>query len=113
MVASTLLQMIQEMKMAIREEIKETKQKAYRRTASDGKLLSDKPGEHIYLFTLSEPWEPQDDTPLKIKFGGLQDIKGTLVNSTGTMITIATDKSLPHDALNKIILYQFGFHVVK
>lgn len=104
MVASTLLQMIQEMKIAIREEIKETKQKAYKHTASNGKVLSDKPGEHIYLFTLSEPWEPQDDTSLKIKLGGLQDIKGTLVNATGTMITIATDKSLPHEALDKIIL---------
>ncbi len=100
----TLPQMIQQMRVAIREEIKETKRKAYKHTASNGKVLADKPGEHTYIFTLSESWEPQDDTPLKIKFSGLQDIKGTLVNSTGTTITIATDKSLPPEALDKIIL---------
>lgn len=97
-------QMIQEMKTAIQEEIKETKQKGYKHIASDGKILSNQPGSYIYIFTLSEPWEPQDDASLKITLSGSRDIKGTLVNSTGATITIVTNKSLPPEALDKIIL---------
>lgn len=104
MASLTHPQMIHEMQQAIAEEIKEAGQKAYKHTATNGKETSNQPGQHIYIFTLSELWEPQDDMPLKIKFSGSQDIKGTVVTSTGTTITIATNKPLPSEALDKIIL---------
>lgn len=100
----TTSQMVNEMQEAIEAEIKAAKKNPHKYSASDGKLLSDQAGQNIYIFTLSESWEPQDDARLKITFNGSQDIKGTVVNSTGSTITIATDKPLPSEALDKITL---------
>src|SRR5205085_11816558 len=55
-------------------------------------------------YSLNDPVEPQDDTPLKVKVNGAPDIQGMIVTSTGTKITIATEESLSPEAMRQISL---------
>lgn len=99
----TLAQMLSEMDEALAYEIKaQSSTKSSKRTAIDGKQLSEQNGLYLYEFSLPTPWEPQDDTPLSINIKGAKNIKGTIVTSTGTQITLSVDTPLPEEALQKI-----------
>lgn len=54
------------------------------------------------IFTLDETWEPLDDAPLTIANVSGKGIKCFVVNARGTFITIASDKPLPEDLLQRI-----------
>ena len=100
----TLAQMLEQMDSALLDEIKVQRKKSGSHIAVDGSLITKQTGQYLYIFILQDSWEPQDDTPFKINFGGSQEIKGTIVTSTGTTITIATEEPLPPEALSKISL---------
>jgi hypothetical protein len=100
----TLGQMLSQMDLALTDEINAQGKKSGNHIAVDGELIAEQSGHHLYIFTLQDPWEPQDDTPVKINFRGAQEINGAIVTSTATTITIATDQPLPPEALHKISL---------
>ncbi len=102
----TLQQMLQAMDKGLADEIKAQEQKPAHHTAMNGHLISENNRRFIYEFMLETPWDPEDDTTVVVKFGGTvdQDIKATIVNSTGIAIKIATEKPLPPEALQKIRL---------
>lgn len=105
MLTVPLQQMLNEMDHALTEEIKAQKNKtSSRKVAFDGKPLSEQSNHYLYTFSLDEPWEPQDDTPVTIKIQGSL-VKATLVNSKGMTITIATETPLPVEALHRIELF--------
>ncbi len=105
MQTTNLQQIISEMDLALADEInsQQTKKTA-KRMAVDGKLLSEQSNQYLYVFSLEEPWEPQDETPLTIRIPG-DTLKATLVNSRGMAITIATEKQLPANALHRVELF--------
>lgn len=101
----TLAQVLSEMDSALADEIKaqSTKRKADH-VAVDGKLLAEESGRYVYVFSLQEPWEPEDDTPVRIRISGSPATRGTIVSSTGTTITIATEAELTPEGLRRIEL---------
>ena len=104
-VSLTLQQMLQAMDRGLIDEIKKQKQDVHH-TAINGHLISENNRRYIYEFTLETLWDPEDDTAVVVKFGGTvdQDIKATIVTSTGITIKIATEKPLPPDALQRVRL---------
>jgi len=100
----TLAQMLSQMDYALNDEINAQDKKSGNHIAVDGELIAEQSGQHLYIFTLQDPWEPQDDTPVRINIDGTQAIKGLVVASTGTTITIATEEALPPEMLCKITL---------
>src|SRR5258708_15787417 len=83
----TLAEMFSEMDQAIADEIeRQSTFKQIKHSAVDGKLLSEGNGQYIYQFTLTEPWEPQDDGQLAIATPTSQGIKCTTVTSIGTVL---------------------------
>jgi hypothetical protein len=98
-------QMLAEMDQALDEEIaKKSSEKSIKHSATDGKLLSEGNGQYIYQFTLTDPWTPDDDAPLTIANEAAKGIRCSVVNSTGTLLTIAADKALPPEVLRQIDL---------
>ena len=104
-VSLPLQQMREAMDRGLVDEIKVQKQNVHH-TALNGHLISENNRRYIYEFTLEMPWDPEDDITVVVKFEGTvdQDIKATIINSTGITIKIATEKPLPPDALQKIRL---------
>jgi DNA replication protein DnaC len=100
----TLEEMLGSMDLALSDELKAQSKRPAQHVAINGTLLSEQSGLFIYVFTLCDPWEPQDDTPLKIKINRTQELRGTIVTSTGTTITIAIEEALPVESLNEIAL---------
>jgi AAA domain len=98
-----LQHILAEMDQALADEIfKQSNYKQVKHTAIEGKLLTEGNGQYIYLFTLTEPWEPQDDAPLTVANKNVQNNNYTVVNSKGTTITISSDAPLPPDVLHQI-----------
>ncbi len=109
-----LQHMLAEMDQAIADEIvKQTKSKRIKHTGTDGTLHTEENGQYIYQFTLTEPWEPQDDTPLTVANNTTEKINCTVVNSTGTTITITSDAALPPDMLRQIDFYDDSTELLK
>jgi hypothetical protein len=109
-----LNQMLKEMKQALTDEIdKLSKFKPIKHSAVDGKLLSEGNGQYIYQFTLTEPWEPQDDGQLSIASESTKGITCTVITSVGTIITIAAESPLPPQALRQIDLYDDSTELLK
>lgn len=102
--ALPLTQTLTEMDIALAAEIKAQESGEKSHKATDGKLVGEQPGLYLYSFSLEEPWEADDDTPISIETSNGQSINGTVVASNGTTITISSDKPLPRDALQKIKL---------
>jgi len=102
--ALSLPQMLDEMDIALAAEIKAQESGEKSHKATDGKLVGEQPGLYLYSFSLEEPWEADDDTPISIEASDGQSINGTVVASNGITITISSDKLLSHDVLQKIRL---------
>src|SRR5436305_2112389 len=98
--------MLQGMDIALADEIKElqTDDRRRRHYASNGTLVSDYNSHYIYDFTLEDPWEVADDTPVSIKFEMSQEAKGFVVHSTGSSLRVTTDQPLLRVALRKVYL---------
>jgi hypothetical protein len=106
-VSLTLQQMLQAMDLGLADEIIELqKHKSARHSAINGHLISENNRRYIYEFSLETPWDPEDDTTIVVKFGGTtgQEIRASIINSTGATINIATEKPLPPEALQKVWL---------
>lgn len=95
---------LEQMDIALLDEIKVQRKKSSSHIAVDGSLITKQTGQYLYIFILQDSWEPQDDTPFKSNFGGSQEIKGTIGPSTGTTITNATEEPLPPETLSRISL---------
>src|SRR5579872_7299290 len=100
----SLKQMLHEVDLALAAEIKAQESGEKSHKATDGKLVGEQPGLYLYSFSLEEPWEADDDTPISIETGNGQSINGTVVASNGITITISSNKLLSHDELQKIRL---------
>lgn len=112
--STALAQMLSEMDQAITDEIKKLSAfKPIKHSAVDGKLLSEGNGQYIYQFTLTEPWEPQDDGQLSIASESAQGITCSVVTSVGTTLTIASERPLPPEALRQIDLYDDSTELLK
>ncbi len=99
-----LKSMLAEMDQALCDEIEEqTRFPRREHTGVGGELLSESNGQYIYSFTLIEPWEPQDDTPLLVA-NAPTPISCTVVNSKGNQLIIASDSPLPQNILQQIEL---------
>ncbi|MGH2494483.1 MAG: AAA domain-containing protein [Ktedonobacteraceae bacterium] len=113
----SLAQMLDEMKEALTIEIKvrenEGASKAHQ--AIGGKAQGEQSGRFRYLYTFSllETWEFHDDTLIKIRLNVSSEIKGTIVSSNGSSISIATEKSLPYEAYQMITFYDDSIELVK
>jgi len=83
----TLKQMLHDMTLAIDAEIKAQESGEKSHSASNGKLVGEQPGLYLYSFSLEEPWEADDDTPISIeakmdpfvKTGGRAVLRATLL----------------------------------
>jgi hypothetical protein len=115
--ALSLPQMLDEMNEALAIEIKvredEGASKAHQ--AVEGKIQGEQSGRfrYLYAFNLLQPWEFHDDTLIKIQLSVNSDMKGTIVSSNGSSISIATEKSLPYEALQMITFYDDSIELVK
>lgn len=97
--------MLKEMDTALQDEIQaQSKDKDFKHSAVNGFLQSEQNGHYLYQFTLESPWEPEDGAPLQIEINNFPTIKCSVVASNGITITIATEESLPKEALTKISL---------
>ena len=97
------------MEEAIREAIEDANAPRTRYKARDGTLRSTRGGSYRYDFLLEKLWEPKDDTPIKIQIDPgdpKRVIEGTIVETDGTVISLATEIPLPEQALQLIILYE-------
>lgn len=95
--------MLREMDQALADEIdKQSPSNRAHHTATDGQLITHENGQYIYTFTLDEPWDPQDDAQLKVTNTRGKEIKCSVVNARGTLITITSDEPLPEDLLQRI-----------
>ncbi len=101
----TLKTMLERMDTALRDEI-ESSQRDNRagRIATDGQLINETGGQYVYAFSLDEPWEPSDDTPITVQAHGSPPVRATVVTASGTTLTIATDVELPPESLSRITL---------
>ena len=97
------------MEEAIREAIEDANAPRTRYKARDGTLCSTRGGSYHYDFFLERLWEPKDDTPVKIQIDP-HDLKrvidGTVIETDGTIISLATEIPLPEQALQLITLYE-------
>lgn len=102
----TLQQMLQEMDIALADEIKKQKvdDRSRRHHVSNGIFISDFNGSYIYEFSLEDPWDVADDTPASIKFDVRQEARGVIIHSTGSTVRIAASQLLPPIALQKAYL---------
>ena len=101
----TLAQMLSEMDSTLADEIKkQSTKRTADHVAVDGKLIAEENGRYVYAFSLQDPWEPEDDTPVRVKISGSPAIRGAIVTSTGTMITIATESKLTAEGLRRVEL---------
>jgi hypothetical protein len=106
--------MLTEMDQALADEIeRKSKFPSVSYSAVNGELLSEENGQYIYRFTLTEPWEPQDDTPLVIMNSSVRGMRCTVVNAAGTLITIVSDQELPPDVLQHIDLSDDSTELLK
>jgi len=55
--------MLNQMDLALTDEINAQGKKSGNHIAVDGELIAEQSGQHLYIFTLQDPWEPQDDAP--------------------------------------------------
>jgi len=97
------------MEEAIREAIEDADAPRTRYKAKDGKLRSTRGGSYHYDFILEKLWEPKDDTPVKIQIDPRDPkrvIEGAVIETDGTVISLATEVPLPEQALQLIILYE-------
>ncbi|HLG64839.1 MAG TPA: AAA domain-containing protein [Ktedonosporobacter sp.] len=106
--------MLAGMQQALDEEIAEKIARPnIKHSAVDGKLVSVGNGQYIYQFTLLEPWTPDDDTSLSIVNAEAKSIKCSVVTSTGTLLTIASDQALPPAQLSQINLSDDSTELLK
>ena len=97
------------MEEAIREAIEDANAPRTRYKARNGELLSRRGGNYHYSFRLEKLWEPKDDTPVKIHIDPRDPkrvIDGTVIETDGTVISLATETPLPEQALQVITLYE-------
>lgn len=107
-------QILIEMDRALADEIaKQSNLNSAHHTATNGKLVTNGNGQYIYTFTLDEPWDPQDEAPLRIAHANGKEIKCSIVNARGTLITIASDKSLSEDLLQRIDFIEDSTELLK
>lgn len=106
--SSELAATLREMKTALGDEIDaiRRREKETRRKATNGTLLTSQNGQYIYAFDLDEPWEPADDAVIKIILPDGKRIEGSVVNSSGMAIKIASALMLPPSALNSLFLLE-------
>jgi hypothetical protein len=97
--------MLAQMDAALADEIaKVQRHDRSGKVAHQGQLVSELGGHYIYSYALDEPWEPEDDTPLSVKFAGGPRLQATVVTASGTSLTIATEVELPPEALAQVTL---------
>ncbi|MGZ3601032.1 MAG: AAA domain-containing protein [Ktedonobacterales bacterium] len=97
--------MLSEMDVAIADEIAEIERYNRRqRIATNGQLISEAGGHFTYSFSLDEPWEPEDDTPVTIKLQNSSSIRASIVTASGTTLTLTTEVSISPEDLSRIYL---------
>ncbi|HKV83291.1 MAG TPA: AAA domain-containing protein, partial [Ktedonobacterales bacterium] len=103
-----LVAMLRDMKTALSDEIDQIhrRERETRRKATNGTLLASQSGQYIYAFDLDQPWEPADDATIKIVLSDGTRIDGSVVNSTGMAIKIASALMLPEPALKELFLLE-------
>jgi len=97
------------MEEAIREAIEDANAPRTRYKARNGELRSRRGENYHYSFRLEKLWEPKDDTPVKIQIDSRDPkrvIDGTVIDTDGTVINLATETPLPEQALQVITLYE-------
>lgn len=116
-VATTSVEvMLHEMDEALAFEIKvqESTNKSGRHIAVNGKPVEEKNDLlHLYEFSLEDPWETQDDAPIKVLINTNQIVRATIVRSNGLTITIGTKEALPPEALQQITLIDDSIELLK
>lgn len=71
----TLPQMLAQMDIALVDEIKAQSRKSGTHVAVNGIFVAEQSRQYLYTFTLLDPWEPQDDTPLKSNLAVLKKFR--------------------------------------
>ncbi len=97
------------MEEAIREAIEDANAPRTRYKARNGELRSARGASYRYDFLLEKLWEAKDDTPVKIQIDPSDPkrvIDGTVIETDGTVISLATEIPLPEQALQLITLYE-------
>jgi hypothetical protein len=97
------------MEEAIHEAIEDANAPRTRYKARNGELRSARGASYRYDFLLEKLWEAKDDTPVKIQIDPSDPkrvIDGTVIETDGTVISLATEIPLPEQALQLITLYE-------
>ena len=111
----SLQQILSEMDSALEIEIKtqESGSRSTRHVAVDGHFLEEQAGLYLYQFSLTDPWDVNDDSPTRIQGNNDSSLQATIVSSNGMTITIATKIQLSPDMLQKIILFDDSVELLK
>ncbi len=97
------------MEEAVREAIEDANAPQTRYKAVNGELRMARGASYRYDYRLEKLWEPKDDTPVKIQIDPHDPkrvIDGTVIETDGTVISLATEVPLPAQALQVITLYE-------
>ena len=117
MTLSSQQNILQEMDAALAFEIQaqeESNYKSGKHIAINGKSVEEKNGLlHLYEFSLENPWEAADDTPVRVLVQPKQAINATIVRSNGLTITIGTKEPLLPEALRQITLFDDSVELLK
>jgi len=104
------LRLISEFIDALNEEIKaiESDKGSAFILASDGQLIREEPGLFLYTFTLENPIDIPDETPVEVKVGDKQ-YYGKIVQSKGMEIIIGLEQSLGDYVSEARLIVNFHF----
>lgn len=113
--ALSLQHILSEMDSALDVEIQtqESGSRSTRHVAVDGHFLEEQAGLYLYQFSLTEPWDVNDDTPTRIQANNDSPLQATIVSSNGMTITIATKIQLSLEMLQQIILFDDSVELLK
>ncbi len=97
------------MEDALHEAIEDANAPGMRYRAANGELRSLQGENYRYTFRLQAFWEPQDETPVKIQIDPHDPehiIDGTIIETDGAVLHLATEAPLPSHVLSGILLYE-------
>ena len=107
-----LRQTLDEMDIALADEIEKLGSKLVKHIAVNGKSLGEQNGLYLYDFSLKSPWTPQDDTPVSV-CNSTSSVAGTIVKSAGMSILVSFEKPLTSEELQKLDIYSDSTELTK
>lgn len=105
--------MLDEMDIALADEIKAQGSVLSKRVAINGKSKGEQNGLYLYDFSLQTHWTPQDDTPVIIRVSNTSRVTGTIIKAAGMGILVSFEKPLTQGELQRLDIYSDSTELTK